>query len=254
MMTGRNLHLARWICGNIAIFGKEYRDGQCGGVSAIVDSNFALFENRQHAGRELARSLEQFRGSGAIVLAIPRGGVIVGFEVSRALDLKLDVIVSRKIGAPDQPELAIGAVASWGDHDAILDKKLISMLNVSRDYIEHEAQMQLSEINRRLNAYRGTLDPPEVKNKSVLLVDDGIATGYTIRAASVALRNLGASRIILAVPVAPQDSLNDISPYFDDIICLKTPYPFFAVGYWYKDFTQVTDDEVIALIRTDHTI
>jgi putative phosphoribosyl transferase len=207
------------------------------------------YENRQQGGRELAQLLERFRGSDSAVLAIPRGGVVVAYEVAQALELELDVIVPRKIGAPGQPELAIGAVASWGDHDAILDEQSVRILGVSREYIEREVEQQLAEVTRRLLAYRGTSDPPRVEGRSVILVDDGIATGYTTRAAAIALRDLKASSIVLAVPVAPSDSLYAIEPYVDEVVCPKTPYPFLAVGYWYRDFEQVSDDEVIALLR-----
>jgi len=207
------------------------------------------YEDRRQAGQDLAALLERFRGTDSIILAIPRGGVVVAYEVARALDLELDVIVPRKIGAPGQPELAIGAVASWGNHDAILDEHSVRLLGVSPDYIEHEVQSQLAEIERRLRAYRGKSEPPRVEGRSVLLIDDGIATGYTTRAAGVALRNLDAGRIILAVPVAPPDSLSSIKPYFDEIVCPRTPYPFMAVGYWYRNFDQVSDDEVVSLLR-----
>lgn len=208
------------------------------------------YEDRQQAGRELAVLLERFRDSDAIVLAIPRGGVVVAYEVAQTLGLELDVIVPRKIGAPGQPELAIGAVASWGDHDAIIDEQSIRILGVSREYIEHEVERQLAEAARRLAAYRGTSAPPRVEGRTVILVDDGIATGYTTRAAAIALKNLKAGSIVLAVPVAPPDSLVAIKPYFDEIVCPRTPYPFLAVGYWYRSFEQVSDEEVIALLRS----
>lgn len=207
------------------------------------------FENRLQAGRALARALEHYRGSEAIVLAIPRGGVVVGYEVATELDLDLDVIVPRKIGAPNQPELAIGAIASWGNHETILDEHAVRYLGVSPSYIEREAREQLTEINRRLVAYRGTTEPPNVVDRSVLLVDDGIATGYTTRAAALALRKLNASEVILAVPVAPPDSLQAIRTYVTDVVCLETPAPFMAVGYWYRDFAQVSDEEVQRLLR-----
>lgn len=211
------------------------------------------YETRQQAGRELAALLERFRGSDSIVLAIPRGGVVVAYEVAKTLDLELDVIVPRKIGAPGQPELAIGAVASWGDHDVILDDQSIRILGVSREYIEQEVERQLAEVARRLVAYRGTSAPPRVEGRTVILVDDGIATGYTTRAAAIALRNLKAGSIVLAVPVAPPDSLAALKSCVDEIVCPKTPYPFLAVGYWYHSFEQVSDEEVIALLRSART-
>jgi len=208
------------------------------------------YEDRQEAGRELAALLERFRGSDTIVLAIPRGGVVVAHEIAQALGLELDVIVPRKIGAPGQPELAIGAVASWGNHDVILDEQSVRILGVSREYIERETERQLAEVARRLAAYRGAAAPPRVEGRTVIVVDDGIATGYTTRAAAVALKNLKAGSIVLAVPVAPPDSLAAIKPYFDEIVCPRTPYPFLAVGYWYRNFEQVSDEEVIALLRS----
>lgn len=214
-----------------------------------MDALAGPYDNRQQAGRELSVALERYRGTDSIVLAIPRGGVVVGYEVAEALGLDLDVIVPRKIGAPGQPELAIGAVASWGDHDFILDEHAVRYLNVSESYIEREVARELTEITRRLVAYRESANPPSIEGRSVILVDDGIATGYTTRAAALALRNLHASKIIIAIPVGPPDSLSAIQPYVDEIICLKTPYPFMAVGYWYRDFEQVSDEEVIALLK-----
>ncbi len=215
------------------------------GMHALVQP----FDTRQQAGGELANALSKFKGSDSIVLAIPRGGVVIGYEVATALNVELDVIVPRKIRAPQQEELAIGAVASWGDHERIIDENTVGYLGVSEEYIEREVAFQLSEVNRRLLAYRGTAQPPNVTGRAVILVDDGIATGYTIRAAAIALRKLEAQRIILAVPVGPSDSLHAIRPFVDKTVCLKIPEPFLAVGYWYRDFNQVSDEEVIDLLR-----
>jgi putative phosphoribosyl transferase len=214
-----------------------------------MHANVEPFDNRQHAGAELARALEGYRSSDAIVLAIPRGGVVVGYEVASQLGLEMDVIVPRKIPAPQQEELAIGAVASWGDHERIIDDHAVRFLGVSADYIDREVERQLAEVNRRLLAYRGTVEPPSVAGRNVLLVDDGIATGYTTRAAAIALRNLKASRVVLAVPVGPPDSVRAIRPYVDELVCLRMPTPFMAVGYWYRDFAQVSDAEVIDLLE-----
>lgn len=207
------------------------------------------FKNRHEAGRELAEALQEANVADSVVLAIPRGGVVVGYEVATAIGLPLDVIVPRKLRAPYQEELAIGAVASWGDHDSLIDEQSVRALRVSPEYINNEIDHQLAEVNRRLVAYRGTTNPPEIAGRTVLLIDDGIATGYTTRAAAVALRNLHASRIILAVPVGPADSLAILREYVDEIVCLKTPSPFMAVGYWYYDFQQVSDEEVIDLME-----
>lgn len=206
------------------------------------------FENRNQAGRALAAALEHLQGTDCIVLAIPRGGVVTAYEVATALDWELDVIVPRKLRAPGQPELAIGAVASWGDHERLLDDRSITMIGVSPEYIEREVKEQLSEVGRRLIAYRGTTEPPNIAGRTVVVVDDGIATGYTTRAAILAARNLKAAKIILAVPVGPPDSVEALRPYVDELICLKMPFPFMAVGYWYNDFEQVSDAEVIRLL------
>ncbi len=207
------------------------------------------FENRNEAGALLAQALEHYKGTDTIVLAIPRGGVVVGYEVATKLNLELDVIVPRKIPAPGQEELAIGAIASWGNHDIILDEQAIRFLGVSEEYIRRQTEVQLAEVNRRLLAYRGTNEPPDVKDRSVILVDDGVATGYTTRAAIIAIKSLGASRVVLAVPVGPPDSIEELRPYVDELVCLRTPTPFLAVGYWYRDFRQTTDAEVIDLLE-----
>jgi predicted phosphoribosyltransferase len=197
----------------------------------------------------LVTALEHLRGTDCIVLAIPRGGVVTAYEVANAFGWELDVIVPRKLRAPGQPELAIGAIASWGDHERLLDNRSIEMIGVSNEYIEREVSQQLAEVGRRLVAYRGTTDPPNIAGRTVIIVDDGIATGYTTRAAILAARNLKAAKIILAVPVGPSDSVEALRPYVDELICLKMPFPFMAVGYWYVDFEQVSDSEVIAVLE-----
>ncbi|MGQ9454202.1 MAG: phosphoribosyltransferase [Armatimonadota bacterium] len=214
-----------------------------------MSSTYVQFDDRHEAGMLLARALEHYKDTDTIVLAVPRGGVIVGYEVATALNLDLDVIVPRKIPAPGQEELAIGAVASWGDHDIILDEQAIRFLGVTQEYIDTQAELQLAEVNRRLRAYRGTTEPPNVEGKNVILVDDGIATGYTMRAAALALQRLGAKRVVLAVPVGPPDSVEALRHYVDELICLRTPAPFLAVGYWYRDFRQIPDAEVIELLE-----
>lgn len=205
--------------------------------------------NRVQAGKELARALSSHKDTGAIVLAIPRGGACVGYEVAAELNLEMDVIVPRKLRAPAQPELAIGAVASWGDHARIVDEQSVRYLGVTDEYLEREVREQLEEVNRRLLAYRGKTQPPNVAGRTVLLVDDGIATGYTTRAAAIAVQNLGASRIVLAVPVGPPESVAAMEPYVDEVVCLLTPQPFMAVGYWYRDFEQVSDEAVVELLE-----
>lgn len=206
------------------------------------------FRDRKQAGEELAGAIGECPGD-CIVLAIPRGGVVVGYEVAARLGLPLDVIVPRKIGAPNQPELAIGAVTSWGDHDRIIDERTVRLLGVSDSYIEREADRQLEEINRRLLLYRGSPNPPDLEGRNVILVDDGIATGYTTKAAAIAIKRLGAKSVTLAVPVGPPDSIESLRPFVDKLICLMIPLQFYAVGYWYRDFEQTTDAEVTELLR-----
>lgn len=216
-------------------------------VLAYMKTSSEPYANREEAGDELALALGEC--GACIVLAIPRGGVVVGYRVAEHLRAPLDVIVPRKIPAPGQPELAIGAVASWGDHERMIDEHTVAMLGVSNEYIEREADQQLAEVNRRLLAYRGTAAPPNVEGRKVILVDDGIATGYTTKAAAVAVRRLNAASVTLAVPVGPPDSVGALRPYVDELVCLRMPTPFLAVGYWYRDFEQISDDEVIELLE-----
>jgi len=208
-----------------------------------------LFQNRTEAGRQLASRLSSRRGENVLVLAIPRGGVVVGYEVAQAIGAPLDVVVPRKLGAPGEPELAIGAVATWGDHEIIVDEMTVRYLGVSQEYIEQEARAQMAEIDRRMRAYRGTTEPPDVRDKEVIVVDDGIATGSTMLAAVRALRRLGPRKITVAVPVASPEAVQRLTPEVDEFIALSTPSPFAAVGYWYRDFAQTTDDEVRQLLH-----
>lgn len=208
-----------------------------------------VFPDRFEAGRLLADRLAQRLGEDIIILAIPRGGVEVGYEVARKLGVPLDVIVPRKLGAPGEPELAIGAVASWGDHETFIDEMTVRYLGVSQEYIEHEASAQVAEIERRLLSYRGTTEPPNVADKEVIMVDDGIATGSTVLVAVRVLKKLKARRITVAVPVASVEAAYRITPEVDEFIALQTPTPFAAVGYWYQRFEQTTDDEVRDLLK-----
>jgi putative phosphoribosyl transferase len=208
--------------------------------------NYAVYEDRTDAGKKLAARLEEYRGPETIVLAIPRGGVVLGYEVAQALGAPLDVIVPRKIGAPGQPELAVGAI---GDDQVVLDQSIIGYLGVSKTYLGEEIERQKKEIERRMCLYRGDKPFPDLTGKTVLLVDDGMATGSTTLAAARALRAKHPGRLILAVPVAPPESVAKLRPEVDEIIVLETPDPFYAVGAWYTIFDQTTDDEVIELLN-----
>ena len=185
-------------------------------------------------------------GKGAIVLAIPRGGVVVGFEVAHALNISLDLIIPRKIRAPGNPELAIGALTE--DGTVILDDELVKYLQVSKEYVREESERQRLEIERRLKLYRGDAPYPSLKNREVVIVDDGIATGSTMKADVASVRMRGAKTILVAVPVGPFSSIEELKREADNVICLYTPEPFYAIGQFYEDFTQTSDEEVRRLL------
>ena len=206
-----------------------------------------FFADRVDAGKRLAAELKSFGREDAIVLAIPRGGVVVGFEISKALNVPLDIIVPRKIGAPENPELAIGAVTE--DGTVILNERLASDLGVSKNYIEEESERQRLEIERRLKSYRGNIPYPSLKNRVVILVDDGIATGYTMKAALASVRKKGAKSVVIAIPVGPPSTIEELERLTDNVVCLYTPEEFYAIGEFYEDFSQTTDDEVKRLLR-----
>lgn len=205
------------------------------------------FSDRKDAGKQLASALTDFSFKEGMVVAIPRGGVVVGYEIASALNFKLDVIVPRKIGAPDNPELAIGAVTE--DGTMILDDSLIMYLGVSNDYIYQESERQKQEIRRRQNFYRQGVSEPEIKDKNVIVVDDGIATGYTMKAALASVRNRGAATLTVAIPVGPPSTIKELKHQADNIVCLYTPEYFQAIGQFYSDFSQTTDEEVIELLK-----
>lgn len=210
----------------------------------MLGKGWLLFQNRISAGRQLAAALDGFRGEDLLVLGIPRGGVVVAAEVAEALGAPLDLIIPRKIGAPGNEELAIGAVA--GEGRVIINSGLVASLGVPEEYIKEQAAAATDEIQRRRHRYAGDEKGPDVGNKVVLVVDDGLATGYTALAAVEAVRALGPRRIVLAVPVAPADAAARFKGVVDEFICLSTPDPFFAVGQFYNEFHQVTDEEVIS--------
>jgi predicted phosphoribosyltransferase len=206
-----------------------------------------LFRDRHEAGKLLAQKLLDLKGNpNAIVLGIPRGGVVVAYEVAKTLGLPLDVFVARKIGAPGNPELAIGAVAS--DGTVVLDELSISLMGVPKQYIEKETERQKEEIRKRIQAYRGGREGYSLQGKIVILVDDGVATGATIIASLRAIKASNPSQTILAVPVAPPDTVEKLRREADKVICLYTPSPFWAVGAFYVNFEQISDEEVQALL------
>ena len=206
------------------------------------------FADRAEAGRLLAHELRHLAGrEGVVVLALPRGGVPVGFEVARELEAPLDVFVVRKLGLPEQPELAMGALASGGLR--VLNDDVVQAAAVSRETIERVAGREEQELERRERLYRDGRPPLEVAGKTVILVDDGLATGATMLAAVRALRTRDPSEIVVAVPIAPQETCEGLRGEADDVVCARTPEPFVAIGVWYEQFRQVSDEEIRDLLN-----
>jgi predicted phosphoribosyltransferase len=206
-----------------------------------------IFRDRREAGERLAQALADLTEGGAVVLAIPRGGVVVGHEVATHLGVPLDVVIPRKVGAPGNPELGLGAVAPGV---RVLDERLVRELGVTEEYLEKEIAAQEREIARREAAYREGRPPIEVEGKIAIVVDDGVATGGTAMAACRWARRARAARVILAVPVAPRQARAMLEREADQFVVLATPDPFFAVGQWYRDFDQVSDKEVVGLLQS----
>lgn len=212
------------------------------------------FTDRHQAGKELAKRLLKFRNSKPVVLALPRGGVPVGFEVATALGAPLDLVLVRKIGAPDQSELAIGAIADGEDPELVTDTQLIADLGVSQAYLDEAKSVALLELERRRRTYLGDRGPIAVAGHTAIMVDDGIATGATMLAAVHATKRRGPRRIVLAVPVASSDALARLRREVDEVVCLETPRDFFAVGQFYHQFHQLRDSEVISLLDRSRSV
>ena len=206
-----------------------------------------VFADRVDAGRRLAGALGHLEGEDAVVLAIPRGGVEVGAEVARAHGWPLDIVVPRKVRAPQNPELGLGAIAPGV---RVLDEAMLRSLGVSKEYLGREIAEQEEEIRRREHAYRQGRPGENLEGRVAIVVDDGVATGGTAAAALRWARAQGAARVILAVPVGPPEGLRRLEADADEVVALDTPEPFFAVGQWYQDFPQTSDQEVVALLES----
>jgi putative phosphoribosyl transferase len=209
-----------------------------------------IFEDRGEAGRQLGVLLSG-RGYGnqpSIILGIPRGGLVIAEEVAQVLSAPMDVIIARKLRAPYQPELGIGAVVD-GDHITIINREVVRFVGATQDYLDREIAYQREEIDRRLKFYRGDRPPLEVTKKTVIVVDDGIATGYTFRAALEGLRRRNPLKLAAAAPVAARDSFEMLKAFADEVVCLHTPDDFMAVGAWYRNFDQVSNDEAVSILR-----
>ena len=205
------------------------------------------FEDRRDAGRRLAGKLSRFRDERPMIFALPRGGVPVGYEISRALTAPLDVFVSRKLGAPGQPEFGIGAVAAGGVR--VLNEDVVKRLGITDEYVERITARETAEVVRRLRYFRGDRPEPEVGGRTAILVDDGLATGVTARAAVEALRLRGPRRLVLAAPVCAAQTAELLRPGVDELVCLESPTDLGAIGFWYRDFQQTTDEEVVELLE-----
>jgi predicted phosphoribosyltransferase len=207
-----------------------------------------VFADRREAGRRLAQRLQQYANrDDAVVLALPRGGVPVGYEVARALGAPLDVYLVRKLGVPQYRELAMGAIASGGVR--VLNEDVVRFYGIPPAVIDQVARDEQRELERREAAYRGQRAPLDVRGNIVILIDDGLATGSTMRAAVQALRARSPARIVVAVPVGAAETCDELLSMADVVVCVRTPQPFAAVGYWYQDFSETTDEEVQSLLR-----
>jgi putative phosphoribosyl transferase len=207
------------------------------------------FSDRAEAGRRLAEPLQRFKDEHPVVLALPRGGVPVAYEVAKALEAPLDLVLVRKIGAPFQPELAIGAVVDGERPELVINRDVVDEYRIPESYLESERQRQLEEIERRRQLYLAGRRRAPVRDRTAIVIDDGIATGATMEAALHATRRAGPKRLVLAVPVAPPDTLERLRPEVDEVVCLMVPAFLGAIGSFYRDFRQLDDDEVIELLQ-----
>ena len=216
-------------------------------LSTDIPHDKRIFRDRWEAGRLLTERLAGYRDQKPIVLALPRGGVVVGYEIARALAAPLDVVVARKIGTPGQPELALGAIGP--DDTYVLNEDIVGWLDISDDEVEQIASRESRELWRRMRLFRGDRPEPMLKAKTVILVDDGIATGMTARAAIEYIGQQEPGHLVLAVPVCAATTAEVLRSEVDDLVSLKTPLELLAIGYWYEDFEQVSDEEVVELLE-----
>ena len=227
-----------------------------GAVNSATHRRFGVpaedvqFADRHDAGRRLAAALERFRDQHPVVVAIPRGGVPVAAEIAQALEAPLDVTMVRKIGAPWQPEYAIGAVAEGGVR--IVAEKDLELLGIGPTELNALIARAERELSERSERYRGDRPPIDVRDRTVLLVDDGLATGRTAKAAAKALRQRGAAHVVLAIPIAAAQSIRELEESVDEVVALQTPEHLLAIGFWYLDFSPTGDDEVATLLRGAH--
>jgi putative phosphoribosyl transferase len=214
----------------------------------VKEGKMTPFRDRRDAGRKLAQKLSAYAGRPqALILALPRGGVPVAYEVARALAIPLDIFIVRKLGLPGREELAIGAIASGGVR--VLNNDILRMLSIPEEVINFVVKRELEELQRREKLYRGERPLPEIRDHTVILIDDGLATGASMRAAVAGLRAQHPARIVVAVPAAAPETCDAFQTEVDEVVCAITPEPFYGVGRWYEDFSQVNDEEVRILLQ-----
>jgi putative phosphoribosyl transferase len=207
-----------------------------------------MFRDRKDAGERLAALLLHLKDKNPVVLALPRGGVAIGSEIARLIDAPLDVVLVRKIGVPWQPELALGALADCGTPEIFIDERMQEALSIPQDYVREETARQMAELERRRRVYCAGRPPVEIAGRTAIVVDDGIATGATMRVALRAVRRRGPAFLVLAVPVAAAETLAALANEADETVCIEAPKGLGAIGYYYEDFHQMSDDEVTALL------
>lgn len=210
-----------------------------------------IFKDRQDAGIQLAKSLIKYKNQpNTIVIGLPRGGVVVAYEVAKTLNLPLDITCPRKISAPSNPEFAIGAITETGQ--GIFNERVIQQLQISQTYLNEAVENEKAEAQKRLKKFRGNMIPRNFKDKVAIIIDDGLATGSTMKAAILSMHASGTAQIIVGIPVSPPDTLNEIRSMVDNVVCLDTPPFFQAVGQFYQSFDQTSDSEVIELLKEFH--
>lgn len=208
-----------------------------------------IFADRTQAGQQLAERLQRFRDQSPLILALPRGGVPIGFEVAKKLDAPLDLVLVRKIGVPSRPELAYGAIVDGDEPELVVNEEVEAFLHMPKKFLDDQSARELKEIARRRELYLAGRCRPHVKDRTILIVDDGIATGMTVRVSLKALRRAHPKQLVLAVPVAPAVTIKNLEEDADEIVCLAAPQDFYAISQFYADFHQVSDEEVIALLN-----